>query len=195
MTNVTQNTSYEAVVIGASAGGLDALAQILPDLPLSFGLPVVIVQHRAHDSDSFFTDYLDQRCSLTVKEALMGDTMTPGSVIVAPPGYHLLVESSTTLSLSVDTPVKHSMPSIDVLFESAARVFCNKLVGVVLTGANSDGSAGLQKIKAAGGLTVVQDPKTAEAPEMPRAAIAEVDVDHIIPLEEIAAFLGRISRG
>ncbi len=186
---------YEVIVIGVSAGGLNALTSILAALPKDFPLSVVIVQHLHHDSDDFFPRYLDELCNIHVKEAASRENIKPGVVYIAPSGYHLLIERDRVFSLSVDPPVNFSIPSIDVLFESAAWAYKDKLVGVILTGANSDGSQGLKMLKEYGGLTIVQDPETAESPEMPRAAIKVVDVDHMIPLDEIGGFLSVINKG
>ncbi|MCF8495716.1 MAG: chemotaxis protein CheB [Alphaproteobacteria bacterium] len=184
---------HEAIVIGVSAGGMEALKSILSVLPPSFSIPVAIVQHVARTSDSYLVEYLNRLSVLTVKEAESGESLTPGTVYLAPPGYHLLIESDRTFSLSVDARVNFSCPSIDVLFESAAEVFRSRLVGVVLTGANADGSQGIRKIKEYGGLAVVQNPKTAQASYMPQAALNVVKPDFILNLEQIAPFLAELT--
>ncbi|MBI1215835.1 MAG: chemotaxis protein CheB [Alphaproteobacteria bacterium] len=180
---------YEAVVIGASAGGMRALQTVLSGLRSEFPLSVAIVQHVSPSADSYLAEYLDGKCALTVKEAEDKEAMAPGTAYVAPPGYHLLVEKDRSLSLSVDARVNFSCPSIDVLFESAAEAFGRGLIGIVLTGANADGSAGLKSIRARGGLAIVQDPATAEAAFMPRAALETAGADHVAALEEIPALL------
>lgn len=184
---------HEAVVIGTSAGGMNALAVILPALPDSFPLPVAVVQHLSPHSDGFLAEYLDRIGKLRAKEAEDKEPMRPGYVYVAPAGYHLLVESDRTFSLSVDAHVNFCRPSIDVLFESAAEVFQSGLIGVVLTGANADGSHGLMSVKAHGGLAVVQDPESAEASCMPRSALERTTVDYAVALEEIAPLLIRLT--
>ncbi|OUS23811.1 chemotaxis protein CheB [Gammaproteobacteria bacterium 45_16_T64] len=193
--NTESDKKYEAAVIGVSAGGLDALHKILSVLPADLSFPIVIVQHRADDSDTFLTEYLNDCSELAVKEAQQGCLLKAGDVWLAPSGYHVLIEKEKVLSLSVDLPVNSSIPSIDVLFESAADVFFDRLVGVVLTGASSDGSVGLKKIKSVGGFVVVEDPETAYASVMPRSAMQLAEVECVLPLDEIGPFLGSLSHG
>jgi two-component system chemotaxis response regulator CheB len=184
---------FKAIVIGASAGGFGALKTIVALLREDLPAPVLIVQHMSPGTGDFMARHLDSVSKITVKEADEKERLLAGTAYVAPPNYHLLVEADGTLALSVDERVNYSRPSIDVLFESAAEVFGDKLIGIVLTGANSDGSAGLKKIKEAGGLTVVQDPCSAEVPTMPQAALSAVgNPDHVLGLEEIAKLLNRI---
>lgn len=183
---------YDAVVIGVSAGGLAALNRVLPALVQPHFIPVLVVQHLSPESESYLPVHLDLRCTLHVKEAEDKEPLETGTVYLAPPNYHLMVEMDRALALSTEARVNYSRPSIDVLFETAAEVFCHKLVGVILTGANSDGAKGLARIKAFGGLTVVQAPETALADAMPRAAMEAVAVDHVLPLEEIGPFLNAL---
>lgn len=175
--------------MGVSAGGLHALQQILPHLPADFSLPVMVVQHRAADSHGFLAEFLNARCAIEVREANMNEVLRGGVVYLAPADYHLLVENAETLALSIDPPVHYSRPAIDVLFESAADIFCDQLVAVVLTGANSDGSQGARCVKALGGRVIVQDPASAEVDTMPAATLRAVSVDHILSLEEIGPYL------
>lgn len=184
---------YEAIVMGVSAGGMSALGTVLSRLPDDFALPIIIVQHLDPDSRDYLPDHLDRKCNIQVKEAEDKENIMSGVAYIAPPNYHLLLEEDRTFSLSVDDAVNYSRPSIDVMFETAADVYKKRLVGVVLTGANADGSTGLKKIKAIGGLAVVQDPATAHVDYMPKAAIASTKVDHILPLEEIASLLTELS--
>ncbi len=184
----------EAAVIGVSAGGMKALSVVLPELPEDFGLAVIVVQHIAEGSGNYLVTHLGRLCKIRVKEADEKEIVLPGTVYVAASGYHLLVEDDRTFSLSADPPVNHARPSIDVLFESAAEVLEDKLAGIILTGANSDGAQGLAAVKAAGGLAVVQDPETAESPMMPRAAIEAAQVDHVLTLPQIASFLCDLDR-
>ncbi len=179
----------EAVVIGVSKGGLAALSKILPYLPASFPMPIIIVQHRLSQSDNFLIEYFTNLCKMKIKEAEMGDAIKVGYIYFSPGGYHLLIERDKTLSLNVDEPVSYAIPSIDVLFETAVWAYEEKLIGVILTGANSDGSRGLRKIKINGGITIVQSPQTAEAPTMPESAIKITEVDFVLPLEEMAKVL------
>ncbi len=183
-----------AVVIGVSAGGLAALGALLPMLPAGFTLPVFIVQHLHPLQDGAFVEVLSRACAVMVKEAEDKETPSPGVVYFAPANYHLLIERDGTFSLSVDEKVNFSRPSIDVLFESAADAYGVGLVGIILTGAGSDGALGLLRIKEKGGLTIVQDPRTAQFPMMPTAALSESKADYVINIEEIAGFLARIGR-
>lgn len=186
---------FEAVVVGVSAGGFRALHELLSALPAGFCAPVTIVQHRLASSDSYLVTYLASHCQLTVKEAEEKELLRPGTVYIAPPDYHLLVEKNRTFSLSVDELVCYARPSVDVLFETAASAFGHQLIGVVLTGANSDGSDGVKAIKAHGGLTIAQDPDGAESKVMPLSAIATGAVDFILPLSEIPRFLTNLMEG
>ncbi len=187
--------SYRAAVIGVSAGGLEALAVILAQLPASFPIPVLVVQHLQPDSDTFLAEYLDGCSPLGVKMADEKEALRPGWVYLAPPSYHLLVEEDETLSLSVEERVNYARPSIDVLFESAADAYGPALIGIILTGSSRDGSQGLKRIKERGGLTVVQDPATARAEVMPKEALAATRVDHVLALEEIGPVLVKITGG
>jgi len=180
---------FDAVTIGASAGGFQALKVILPTLPKAFRFPVAIVHHIASRTDSYLSEHLNDLCEIRVKEAEDKEDMRPGTVYLAPAGYHLLIEPDASFSLSVEDKVNYCRPSIDVLFESAADAFGQRLIGIVLTGANADGAHGLKHIKEHGGFTIVQNPKTAESPYMPRAAIAATQVDHIEDLDKIAPLL------
>lgn len=176
---------YKAIVIGASAGGMEAIRSILINLPLKFEVPIVIVQHLSPNSNGYLIEYLNKECKLTVKEAEDKEKIVPGYVYIAPPNYHVLIENDTTLSLSVEEKVNYARPSIDVLFETAADAYGSELIGIILTGANNDGSKGLRKIKERGGLAIVQDPDTAEINSMPKAAIQLTDVDYILSIDEI----------
>jgi len=179
-------------VIGASAGGLVAVEKVLSKLKTSFCLPILLVQHISPHTQSYLATHFEDKSALTVKEADDKEPIKRGYFYIAPPNYHLLVEYDGCVALSIDPPVNFSRPSIDVLFESAADYFGKELIGIVLTGANSDGALGLKKIKERGGLTVVQTIETSEAPAMPAAAIQTACVDHILPLEEIGEFLNEI---
>lgn len=186
---------FEAVVLGVSAGGMHALKTIVQALPAAFSLPIAIVQHLGPQSEAYLAEHLNRFSAIEVKEAEDKETLRPGTAYLAPASYHLLIEPDRSFSLSVDDKVNYSRPSIDLLFESAADAFGDALIGVVLTGANSDGAQGLRAIKQRGGLAVVQNPDTAEASRMPRAALAATAVDHIVDLERIAMLLRNLSRG
>ncbi|TCM16085.1 CheB methylesterase [Novosphingobium sp. PhB165] len=183
---------YEAVVMGASAGGLQALKSLLSALPESFRLPIAIVQHVDASAKSYLAEILSRDCKLAVTEAEDKADFRSGTVYLAPTGYHLLIEPDCSLSLSVDEKVNYCRPAIDPLFESAANAFGPTLIGVVLTGANQDGARGLQHIRTRGGCAIVQDPESAESRFMPRAALDAGPVDHIVPLSEIAPLLGAL---
>lgn len=184
-----------AVVMGASAGGMVALATLLSCLPEHFSLPIAVVQHLSPNSGNYLVKYLDERCNLLVKEAEEKERLLAGCVYVAPPNYHLLVEDDETFSLTMDERVNFSRPAIDVLFETAAEVYRDGLVGVILTGANKDGSSGLKRIKELGGIALVQDPADAEVVEMPRAAIAATIADYILPLDKMGKILCELDGG
>jgi two-component system chemotaxis response regulator CheB len=184
---------YEIVVIGCSKGGMKALQQILQVLPRDFPVPIVIAQHRYRTSNESLPAFFRRHSKLEVVDADDKQWIKRGTVYLAPADYHLLVERGE-LSLSVDARVEYSRPSIDVLFESAADAYGAEVICVVLTGANADGARGAAMIKRHGGFVVVQDPETAESPEMPRAAIAMGGVDRILPLDRIGPFLVELCR-
>lgn len=179
----------EAVVIGASAGAVQALSYLLPALPAEYPLPVLIVVHVPPDRDHALADLLQQKCRLVVKEAEDKEPIRPGTVYFAPADYHLLVEEDRTLALSSDPLVLHSRPSIDVLFESAAETFGPALLGLVLTGANEDGAAGLRAVSEAGGFALVEDPDQAYAKMMPRAALEACPAAQVMSLDAMSSYL------
>ncbi|HXI11495.1 MAG TPA: chemotaxis protein CheB [Thermoanaerobaculia bacterium] len=178
------------LVIGTSLGGLNALQTILSGIPATFSLPIVVVQHRHKTSDHVLASALQRTSALPIRDADDKEKVVPGRVFLAPADYHLMVAAGRFV-LSVDEPVHFSRPSIDVLFESAADEYDDRVIGLLLTGANRDGASGLRKIKENGGVALVQDPETAEAPAMPRAGIEETNVDRILPLSKIAPFIVR----
>lgn len=184
---------YKAIVMGTSLGGMNALKTILPALPGDIGIPVIIVQHLNDMSEGYWIEMLDNMSFLHVKEADEKEKIKPGYVYIAPPNYHLMIESNQTFSLSIDEKVNHARPSIDVLFESAAYVYYDQLIGVLLTGANHDGATGLKRIKENGGMTIVQDPNTATSKIMPDAAIKKTRVDYILPLNKISDLLTQVA--
>lgn len=182
----------EAVVIGASAGGVEALCELFTALPATFGLSIIAVIHLPEATESLLVEVLGRHCPLPLLEASDKEPIRGGTVYVAPPGYHLLVERDRSLAFSVDAPVNFSRPSIDVLFESAACAYRKGLLGIVLTGANEDGARGLASIRACGGLAWVQDPTAATASAMPAGAIARAGADRILGLQEMAAALAAL---
>jgi two-component system, chemotaxis family, protein-glutamate methylesterase/glutaminase len=185
----------DAVVIGASAGGIEALTVLLPALSPGLRPPVFIVLHLPRDKPSMLAEIFARKCACPVREAQDKESIEPGTVYFAPNNYHLLVDSRLQLSLSADDPVHHSRPSIDVLFESAAEIYGERLLGIILSGANEDGAAGLAAIHDAGGVTVVQSPQTARAPLMALSALKLRPADCVLPLEEIAEMLRTLDAG
>ncbi|HWS73240.1 MAG TPA: chemotaxis protein CheB [Thermoanaerobaculia bacterium] len=183
----------DVIVIGCSLGGMHALERVFAALPKNFAAPIVVVQHRHKISNEGLPSYLRRHASIDVVDADDKQWLKPGTAYLAPADYHLLVEKGE-LSLSTEAAVGYSRPSIDVLFESAADSYRDRVVGVVLTGSNADGAKGAQKIKRRGGFVIAQDPKGAEAPEMPQATIDAVRVDRILPLERIGPFLVELCR-
>jgi len=179
--------SREIVMVGASAGGLDAVCALLRDLPADFRMALVVVQHRSRDSEAL-CEVLQDCTPLPTEEVVDKAPIDPGRVYIAPPDYHLLVERGH-FSLSLDEPELYSRPSIDVSFGSAAEAYGAGVVGVVLTGANRDGARGLRLIAARGGHAIVQDPSSAEVPVMPAAALAEVPAAEVLTIPRIAARL------
>lgn len=178
--------------MGTSLGGFDALKAVLNSLATGFSLPVVVVQHQSADGGGNLARLLQGHTPLVVLEAEDKEAVRPGHVYLAPSGYHLLLEQGS-LALSTDAPVWYARPSIDVLFESAAETHGSATIGVALTGASADGALGLARIKASGGLTIVQDPRTARSPVLPKAAIAAAAPHHVLPLEEIGALLNTVA--
>jgi two-component system chemotaxis response regulator CheB len=180
---------HELVVVGASWGGLHALGSLLSDLPPDFEPPIAIAQHRHPDSQpGTLMQLLQQKTTRRVVEAEDKLAIEPQHVYVAPPDYHLLVQRGS-FALSVDERVRFARPSIDVLFESAADAYGDRVIGIILTGANDDGALGLARIKELGGVAVIQDPAAAAKRTMPEAAIAKTAADAVLPLEEIGAYV------
>ncbi|MBO0144945.1 chemotaxis protein CheB [Agrobacterium sp. Ap1] len=181
-----------AIVIGASAGALEALTAILPDLPGDFPLPIIIVVHIPPDKRSVLAELFGAKCRIGVIEVEDKEPLRAATAYFAPPDYHLLVEDFETLGLTNEEPVLFSRPSVDVLFESAADVFGASSVGILLTGANQDGARGLLAIANAGGHVIVQDPETAFAAAMPEAGLALCPNATVMSLDGISQYLRRI---
>lgn len=185
--------AIDAAVIGTSAGGLQALHIVLRGLAWDLRVPVIVVCHTGSTDMNTFCELLEPSSRLPVLEACERMQPQPGCVYVAPSGYHLLIEANARFSLSIDEKVRFSRPSIDVLFESAAQCWKNRLAAVVLTGANQDGASGLRLVRVLGGVAVVQDPATAEAPAMPTAALEIAGADYCTPLSEIGPLINQLS--
>lgn len=186
---VALHERVDAVVIGTSAGGVEALSRLLPALAPTVRVPVFIVLHLRRERPSLLVDIFTPRCALPVREAEDKEAVVPGTVYFAPPDYHLLIDRGPSTSLSADDVVNFSRPSIDVLFESAADVYGARLLGIILTGASSDGAAGLEAVRRTGGVTVVQAPEDSRAPLMVEAALERGPADFVLPLEAIAGLL------
>jgi two-component system, chemotaxis family, protein-glutamate methylesterase/glutaminase len=188
--------AVELVVVGTSLGGLNALTALLHDLPASFPVPIVVVQHRTLSPDGGgLTQLLQDQARLKVVEAEDKMALQSGSVYIAPADYHLLIEEAGRVALSTDAPVRSARPSIDVLFETAAEAYGPALLAVLLTGASADGAAGLAAVKARGGRAIVQDPSTAECRTMPAAGLAATTVDYVLPLAKIGDHLVTLAEG
>ena len=179
----------DAVVIGTSAGGVDALGLLFAELPAQWRLPLVVVLHLPEEHESRLPEIFRQRLPFAVREAQDKAPVAPACLYFAPPGYHLSIERNRCFSLSCEPPVLFSRPSIDVLMSSAADAYGPALAGLLLTGANEDGAQGLHDIHRAGGLSAVQDPAEAQVPTMPEAAIARHAPDFVLPLRELRALL------
>lgn len=186
--------ALKAIVIGTSAGGFQALSTVLAPLPRDFAIPILIVRHQRADSDDFIVRALNQISQLNVHFASEGDCPKAGNVYIAPPDRHLEVNSHGCMTLSESPPINYSRPSIDRLFESAARYYGDGLLAAVLTGANSDGAQGAAIVKQQGGSVLVQDPDSAEVRTMPEAAIKRVKVDYVVWLDQIGPQLWTLTQ-
>lgn len=181
--------SIDAIVIGTSAGAVEALSMLLPHLPGDLPVPVIVVVHVPPDKRSIMASLMASKCPLRVKEAEDKEPLAPSTIYFAVPDYHLLVEADKTLALSNDEPVSFSRPSIDVLFESAADAFGKRLIAIVLTGANHDGADGARAIIDVGGTVLVQDPQTAFASTMPQEAIRACGTAKVLSIAGILKYL------
>lgn len=187
------NSRIDAVVIGASAGGVEALSVLLPKLPASLRAAVFIVLHLPRGRPSLLSEIFAPKCAVPVKEAEDKEPVQPGVVYFAPPDYHLLVDEGPRVALSVDDAVHYSRPSVDVLFESAADIYGQRLLGLILTGASEDGAAGLEAVRTAGGVTVVQQPQGTYEAQMAISALRRGPADFVGPIAGIAELLGSLA--
>ncbi|MFV0358081.1 MAG: chemotaxis protein CheB [Bacteroides thetaiotaomicron] len=187
------NMSEQAIVIGASAGGFKALEKLITGLKPSLTLPVIVVSHIASKAENYIVTYLNDKTDIRVKEVSEKEQIKGGTVYFAPPNYHVLVERNKSLSLTTEKPVSYARPSIDVLFETAAETYLDKLWGIILTGANSDGENGCRAIKKWGGYVLVQDPAEAEYQEMPMAVIRAGLQDRIVTIGEMVDLINEIN--
>lgn len=183
---------FDIVIIGGSAGSLQVLMKILPQLKAASPYALVIVLHRKNTEDKTLEELIDLKSIMRVKEVEDKVAILPGCIYVAPSDYHLLFEKETIISLDASEKINYSRPSIDVSFESAAESYGPRVLGIVLSGANADGTKGLQAIKQAGGLTIVQNPTTAEMPFMPKSALVNANPDCVFTIDEIIAFLNNL---
>jgi two-component system, chemotaxis family, protein-glutamate methylesterase/glutaminase len=177
------------IVIGVSAGGTEALCEVLGKLSASFPLPVAVVQHLHPEQDGYMIEHFNKIWQMNVEEAIDKTIIKNGNIYFAPPNYHLLIEDESTFALSSDEKVCYARPSIDVLFESAADVYGESTLAIILTGANSDGADGIKYIKQKGGTTIAQDPAEAYSPVMPQSAINTGKIDKVLTLSEISNIL------
>ena len=194
MSSATDLTAIEAIVIGASAGGVEALLSILGTLREGFTLPIIVVLHLPDQRCSHLAEVFARRVALPVIEACDKTPVDAGTLYFAAPGYHLSVEQDRSFSLSLEPRLHHSRPAIDYLFESASDAYGAHLAAVLLTGANRDGARGLTHVKQQGGLTIVQDPQEAQVATMPQAALAMHEPDHILPIRGIGRLLVELER-
>jgi two-component system chemotaxis response regulator CheB len=183
----------QAIVIGGSAGAMKALTILLPRLPANYQASVIVVLHLHPLQDRYFLEHYRTLTNQPIKEADEKETIQAGYIYFAPPNYHLLIENNKTFSFSIDEKVNYSRPSIDVLFESAANAYGTHLAGILLTGANNDGAAGLRYIKEKGGMVIVQDPRSAESPYMPSSALQEIQPDLVLNLDGIGQWLADLN--
>ncbi|MBE7177658.1 MAG: chemotaxis protein CheB [Mucilaginibacter polytrichastri] len=182
----------ELIAIGGSAGSLPALIQLLAALHDDFTIPLLVVLHRKNDYDSNLSQVIAHRAKMEVSEAEDKENISSGHLYLAPPNYHVLVEKDLSFSLDVSEKVHYSRPSIDVSFQSAAEAFGDKLLAILLSGANADGTEGLQHVRKYGGTAIVQHPEEAQTPFMPEHAIRNNGADYVLHTPEIAAFLNRL---
>ncbi|HCL87180.1 MAG TPA: chemotaxis protein CheB [Comamonadaceae bacterium] len=184
-----------AIVIGGSAGSLDALGLLLPALARQLDAAVVVALHLPREQPSLLCDIFRHRCPLDVREAQDKEPLAPATIFFAPPDYHLLVDAGPSLALSIDPPLHFSRPSIDVLFESAADVYGPALTALLLSGANADGARGLALVQRLGGTTLVQSPASASAAAMPEAALALLEPDYVLAPADMAPLLNQLHQG
>lgn len=182
----------KALIIGGSAGSLDVLLKLLPDIDSSLDFPIIIVLHRKSGKESLLTDLLSNKTTMRVKEIEEKEEIKPAVIYLAPPNYHLLLEKNETFSLDASEKINFSRPSIDVTFESAAEVYRENLVCLLLSGANSDGTQGLQKVKKKGGRAIIQNPDSAIVPFMPEYALDHLEIDAVLDLKDMAQYINQL---
>ncbi|MEA3316687.1 MAG: chemotaxis protein CheB [Bacteroidota bacterium] len=183
---------YKAVIIGGSAGSFQVITKILSSLPKNFNVPVILCLHRLKHVRSGFVEALSIKSNIPVIEPFDKDNLKPGKAYLAPSNYHMYIELNKRIALSTEEAVNHSRPSIDLSFETAALAYREKLLGIILSGANKDGAYGLKKVKLMGGTTIVQDPKECQVSTMTDASLNITKVDHILSTQQIIQFLLKI---
>jgi two-component system chemotaxis response regulator CheB len=183
---------YKAVIIGGSAGSFQVITKILSSLPANFNLPILLSLHRLKHVRSGFVEALSLKSYIQIIEPNDKEPIKPGKAYLAPANYHMYVELGNRISLSTEEPVNHSRPSIDLSFISAAEVYRNKLIAIILSGANKDGAYGIKKVKDYGGITIVQDPNECQVKTMTEASIKMTKVDYIFTTNQIIRFLNRL---
>jgi two-component system chemotaxis response regulator CheB len=194
MSSAPQAVAPACILIGASAGGVEALGHLLPRLPAGLAIPVCVVLHLPPQSTSLLPQIFAGRCAVPVKEIEDGEPLCAGGVYFAAPNYHFLIDTGPRVALSVDDPVHFSRPSIDVLFLSGADVFGAATCALLLSGSNQDGAEGLRSIAERGGTVMIQDPQEAQAPEMALAALALLPGHPVMRLAQMAEWLARLPR-
>ncbi|QDK81742.1 chemotaxis protein CheB [Spirosoma sp. KCTC 42546] len=187
-------STCNVVLIGGSTGSIDVLLKLLPALKPSLSFALIIILHRKNTADSTLANLFSLKTSLPLKEVDDKDVIEPGAIYLAPADYHLLIEQDGTFSLDDSEKVNYSRPSIDVTFESAADVYGPSLVGILLSGANADGTNGLNAIKRAGGMSVVQQPETAQVAFMPQQAILSAPVDYVLDIKGLISFVNALNQ-
>ena len=185
--------SYKAVIIGGSAGSFQVVTKILSSLPKNFPVPLLLCLHRLKHVRSGFVEALSLKSNIPVEEPFDKDQLKPGRAYLAPANYHMYIELANRIALSTDDPINHSRPSIDLSFITAASAYRQKLVGIILSGANKDGALGLKKVSENGGTTIVQDPEESEVKTMTTSSIQLAKVDHILKTDQIIQFLNKLT--
>lgn len=194
MTDFDFKTSYKAVVIGGSAGSFQVMVKLLSSIPADFPLPIIIASHRLKHIKSGFVEALSLKSIKKIEEPEDKESIKKGRVYLAPANYHLSVELGNTFSLSTEEMVNNSRPAIDITFETCAYLYKEKLIGILLTGANKDGALGMKAVKDYGGLTIVQDPLECAMDTMPRAAMNATQIDHVLKVQELITFFNRLHK-
>lgn len=193
MSSTLEKGFYKAIIIGGSAGSFPVVTEILSNLPKNYPIPIIMGLHRLKDIREGFAEALNAKSAIHVEEPYDKQKIKPNRVYLAPSNYHLQIELGNTFSLSTDVMVKHSRPSIDVLFESSAYNFNKKVVGIILSGANSDGANGIRVMKNKGGFTIAQHPDESRISTMPKAAMAATQIDKVLTTKEIISFLTKLA--